>query len=74
MTSRKTSCEQEPDGAKIRAAMRREVSNCRDPHTNEVNFTQLAENIANQLNLYENARDYTIPEYVYEIAVEFSES
>ena len=30
--------------------------------------TELAEAAANQFNLYENTRDYTIPERVFELA------
>lgn len=58
--------------AAIRAAMRRELENCRDPRTGEINCTKLAENVACELNIYENTRDYTIPEYVFELAAEFT--
>jgi len=48
--------------ATIRRVMRREVESFRDRITGEINHTQLAEFAANELNIYENTRDYTIPE------------
>lgn len=50
--------------------MRKYVENCRDPKTGEVDHTKLAEMVADEMNLYEDA-DYTIPEEVFEIALEF---
>ncbi len=56
---------------KVRAHMKKNVEACRDPRTNEVNHTLLAEMTAGELNLY-FGHDYEIPEKVFEIALEFN--
>jgi hypothetical protein len=56
---------------KIIEAMKRLVSDCRDPKTNELNHTLLAERTAEELDLYEDHYDYIIPEEVFEIAASF---
>jgi hypothetical protein len=57
---------------KIKATMRRLAPDCVDKDTNEINCTKLAENTAAALNLYEDDEDYTIPEEVFDLAVEVS--
>jgi hypothetical protein len=51
--------------------MRRYVDECRDPATNEVNHTLLAEKTADELNAY-TGDDFEIPEQFFEIAATFS--
>jgi hypothetical protein len=53
----------------IRARMRLNVELCRDS-CGEVNHTQLAETVCNELDGYEGD-EYNIPEEFFEIAVEF---
>jgi len=72
MANNQTVTSEEKSTSAIRRVMRREVENCRDRITGEVNHTQLAETAANELNIYENTRDYTIPEYVFDLATEFA--
>ena len=35
------------------------------------NTTQLAEACCDELDLYENKEDYSIPEFIFELAIEF---
>jgi hypothetical protein len=56
---------------KVRSHMRKNLSECRDPVTGEVNSTLLAEMTAAELSLYEGLEE-EIPEVVFEIASEFS--
>lgn len=55
---------------KVRANMKKNVNSCRDPRTDEVNHTLLAEMAASDLNLYDDNSD--IPEKIFEIATEFN--
>ena len=48
--------------------MRAEKNRFIDPLTGECNATQLAEAAADRFTIYENTRDYTIPEYVFELS------
>lgn len=52
---------------KIKQIMFSLVEDCRDPKTGELNHTLLAEQTADQLNLY-IGDDYEIPEEVFDIA------
>lgn len=49
--------------------MRTNAEDFRDSTTGEINCTALAEAAASQFNIYEG-RDYTIPEDVFELALE----
>ncbi len=46
---------------------------CIDKSTGEVNCTQLAEMTADDLDLYEDDEDFTIPEEVFDLAVTVSD-
>lgn len=61
------------DIKKVRNAMRQELDNCVDPKTNEVNCTLLAENVASELDLYVDHVSWTIPEEVFDLAVEVAD-
>ncbi len=54
----------------IKTAMQRHVEECRDPRTGEVNHTLLAEQVADELDLYVGD-DYEIPEEVFDLACDF---
>lgn len=56
---------------KVRSHMRKNITECRDPVTGEVNSTLLAEMTAAQLSLYEDL-DGEIPQLVFQIAAELS--
>lgn len=56
--------------AQIKNMMKIHVEDCRDSLTGEINYTLLAEKAADDLNLYIGS-DYTIPEIVFEIALNF---
>lgn len=45
---------------------RNEVEYCLDRKTNEINYTMLAENVANNFDIYEGD-GYTIPEELFEL-------
>jgi hypothetical protein len=53
----------------IKARMKSFADECTDRNTYEVNCTQLAEMVADDLDLYDGY-DYKIPERVFEIAAE----
>jgi len=57
----------------IRKVMRRLADECRDRDTGEINCTKLAEETANALDLYESDDDCTIPEEVYDLAVDVAQ-
>lgn len=54
----------------IKNAMQRHVEECRDPRTGELNHTLLAEQVADELDLYVGD-DYEIPEEVFDLATDF---
>lgn len=54
----------------IKFTMRNMIMEHKEANTSEINCTSLSESTARKLNLYENDVDYTIPERVFEIAVE----
>lgn len=56
---------------KVRKNMRRHVAECRNNTTGELNHTQLAEIAADELELYLED-GYTIPDELFEIALEFN--
>lgn len=55
---------------KVKSYMKMYVEDCRDRVTGEVNHTLLAEVTASNHNLY--GRNYSIPEEVFEIALNFN--
>ncbi len=65
------------DSATQRANVRRylsaNTSEHVDPKTGEVNLTLLAESAAQRFDLYEDDADATIPEWVFDMAVEVAE-
>jgi hypothetical protein len=54
----------------IKSTMSQLVDGCRDPKTGEVNYTLLAEQTAEELDLYVG-NDYEIPEEVFELSATF---
>ena len=54
--------------AEAKKVMRREKENYIDYTTNEVDYTSLTEAVANELDLYEERVNYTIPEELFELA------
>jgi hypothetical protein len=61
--------DREANQRKVHSYMRQEIANCVESDTGEVNCTKLAENAAAQYNLYEDTTTYTIPEWVFDMAV-----
>jgi hypothetical protein len=55
----------------IRARMRKNVEECRDHRTGEVNYTLLAETTCNDLGGYVGEDESIIPETFFEVATEF---
>lgn len=60
----------ERDHDRVLKHMRKHVGAHVDPRTGEVNYTGLAEGTATDLDLYEDTTTYTIPEWVYDMAVD----
>lgn len=54
--------------ADIRRYMQSRLDDHRQP-CGEVNHTALAEDAAAEFDIYEDRRDYAIPEWVYELAL-----
>lgn len=66
-----------PDQAtsrKVRNYMRQDIDNCVDPQTNEVDCTKLAENAAQQFDLYLDDDAATIPDWVFDLAVDVNDT
>ena len=59
---------------KVRNYMRQDIDNCVESDTGEVNCTKLAENAAAQFNLYEDDATCTIPEWVFDMAVDVNDA
>jgi hypothetical protein len=51
-------------------SMRNRVEDCRDPRTGELNHTLLAEQVAEEFELYDG-HDYEIPPELFEWAADF---
>lgn len=60
-------------GIKIRQYMRQELEDHRDPITDEINETTLAEDACRHFDEYGPPPDYEIPEKYFEFAYEISE-
>lgn len=60
------------DKVKIKKWMKNNIENHRDPITNEICATTLAEEAAQTFDLYEDDVEYVIPEEVFEISAEVS--
>jgi hypothetical protein len=58
------------DKSKTKRWMKSEVEHHVDRKTDEVNTTSLAESAANEFNIYENTRDYKIPDDLFDLAVD----
>lgn len=56
----------------VRCVMRELVEGCIE--RGEINHTKLAEEAASELALYEDKVNYTIPEEVFELALEFEDA
>lgn len=54
----------------IKNAMQRHLDECRDPKTGELNHTLLAEQVAEELDLYVGD-ECEIPEEVFDLACDF---
>lgn len=54
----------------LRRFMRANVDEFIDRRTNEVNATGLAEMTAEHFDLYEDRRDYTIPDAIFDLAAD----
>jgi hypothetical protein len=55
---------------KVLAWMRNNFREHVDGSCNELNMTTLSESAADNFNLYEDEVDYTIPEWVFELATQ----
>ncbi|WP_394845145.1 hypothetical protein LZC95_49985 [Pendulispora brunnea] len=62
------------DTTAVRSVMQGLVRDCVDWRCLEVNYTLLAENAAAELELYEDDPDESIPEEVFELALEVGEA
>jgi len=62
------------DKAKTKRWMQQNVHEHVDRKTDEVNTTSLAEEAASEFNIYEDKRDYKIPDEVYDLAVDVGEA
>jgi hypothetical protein len=61
------------DKRKVEQWMRHNVRQYVDRKTDEANSTELAEAAASEFNIYENTRDYKIPEEIYDMALDVAE-
>jgi len=61
------------DKSRVKRWMKLRIEDYVDRRTGEANTTELAESAAAEFNLYENTRDYKIPEDVFELAFIVSE-
>lgn len=58
------------ESPRVMKYMRYYMDKCRDPKTNELNHTLLAETVANELDLYEGD-NFDIPEELFEVAASY---
>ncbi len=58
------------DKSKVKRWMQQHVRDHVDRQTDEVNNTSLAEEAASEFNIYEDNRDYEIPEEVFDLSLE----
>jgi hypothetical protein len=62
------------DRSKVRGWMTKEVVNHVDRKTDEVNTTSLAEAAASEFNVYEDTRDYKIPDDLFDLSTQVGEA
>jgi hypothetical protein len=61
------------DRSKVKGWMTKEVGNHVDRKTDEVNTTSLAEAAASEFNIYEDNRDYKIPDDLFDLSTQVGE-
>lgn len=62
------------DKGKVKRWMQEHVRDHEDRKTGEVNTTSLAEEAANVFDIYEDKRDYKIPDEVFDLAVDVGDA
>lgn len=62
------------DKPKVKRWMTDHAHDHEDKKTGEVNTTSLAEEAANEFDIYEDKRDYKIPDDVFDLAVDVGEA